>query len=86
VYTTTAGFAQAMGQPARVHQLRIATDRHDEQVRQAVAGTVERTLTDAGIEVRSAASISRSEAISEGHLGPVILILLGVALPWAWSA
>jgi putative ABC transport system permease protein len=81
VYTTTAGFAQAMGQPARVNQLRIATDRHDEQVRQAVAGTVERTLTDAGIEVRSAASISRSEAISEGHLGPVILILLGVALP-----
>ena len=29
----------------------------------------------------SAASISRSEAISAGHLGPVILILLGIALP-----
>jgi putative ABC transport system permease protein len=42
---------------------------------------VTRALTDAGIEVRSAASISRSEAISAGHLGPVILILLGVALP-----
>jgi putative ABC transport system permease protein len=26
-------------------------------------------------------SISRGEAISEGHLGPVILILLGIALP-----
>jgi putative ABC transport system permease protein len=31
--------------------------------------------------VKSAASVSRSEAISEGHLGPVILILLGIALP-----
>jgi len=31
--------------------------------------------------VRSAVSISRSEAISAGHLGPVILILLGIALP-----
>ena len=81
VYATAAGFAQAMGQLPRVNQLRIATDRHDEQTRQAVADAVDRTLTDAGIEVRSAASISRSEAISEGHLGPVILILLGVALP-----
>ncbi len=29
----------------------------------------------------AAASISRSEAISAGHLGPIILILLGIALP-----
>jgi putative ABC transport system permease protein len=81
VYTTAEGLARAMGQPPRVNQLRIATTRHDEQARQAVAHAVGRTLADAGIEVRSAASISRSEAISEGHLGPVILILLGVALP-----
>jgi putative ABC transport system permease protein len=81
VYATAEGFAKAMGQPQRANQLRIATDRHDEQTRQAVANAVNKTLTDAGIEVKSAASISRSEAISEGHLGPVILILLGIALP-----
>ena len=81
VYATAEGFAKAMGQPPQANQLRIATIRHDEPTRQAVAEAVNRTLTDAGIEVRSAASISRSEAISAGHLGPVILILLGVALP-----
>ena len=81
VYATAEGFAEAMGQPPRANQLRIATTRHDEPTRQGVADAVNRALTDAGIEVRSAASISRSEAISAGHLGPVILILLGVALP-----
>jgi putative ABC transport system permease protein len=81
VYATAEGFAKAIGQPPRVNQLRIVTARHDEQTRQAVADAVASTLTDAGVEVMSAASISRSEAISAGHLGPVILILLGVALP-----
>jgi putative ABC transport system permease protein len=81
VYTTAEGFAAATGQPQRVNQLRIATNSHDEQTRTAVADAVNKTLTDAGIAVKSAASISRSEAISEGHLGPVILILLGIALP-----
>ena len=37
VYTTAEGFAKAMGQPQRVNQLRIATNSHDEQTRQAVA-------------------------------------------------
>jgi putative ABC transport system permease protein len=81
VYATAEGFAKAMGQPPRVNQLRIATIRHDEPTRRAVADAVHRALIDVGIEVRSAASITRSEAISAGHLGPVILILLGVALP-----
>jgi putative ABC transport system permease protein len=81
VYATAEGFAKAMGQPPQANQLRIVTTRHDEPTRQAVADAVHRALTDVGIEVRSAASISRSEAISAGHLGPVILILLGVALP-----
>ena len=40
-------------------------------------------LTDAGVEVQSAASVSRSEAISEGHLGPIILILLAIAIAMA---
>jgi len=30
--------------------------------------------------VASAASVSRSEAISEGHLGPIILIVLAISL------
>jgi putative ABC transport system permease protein len=81
VYATAEGLAAATNQPQRVNQLRIVTTRHDEQTRQAVADAVLDTLTTAGVEVKSAASVSRSEAISEGHLGPVILILLGIALP-----
>jgi putative ABC transport system permease protein len=81
VYTTAEGFAAVMGQPQRVNQLRVATNSHDEQTRNAVADAVDKILTDAGVEVKSAASISRSEAISAGHLGPVILIVLGIALP-----
>jgi putative ABC transport system permease protein len=81
VYTTDEGYGDATGQPGRVNQLRIVTDRHDEETRVAVADATEKTLTQAGIAVSSSASVSRSEAVSEGHLGPVILILLGVALP-----
>jgi putative ABC transport system permease protein len=80
-YVTADGFAEAMRQPQRVNQLRIATDGHDEQTRTAVADAVNRTLAAAGMEVVSAASVSRSEAISAGHLGPIIVILLAIALP-----
>src|SRR5262245_7100048 len=54
VYATAEGFAGALGQPQRVSQLRIATDRHDEQTRTAVGAAVDRTLTVAGVDVRSA--------------------------------
>ncbi len=81
VYTTAEGLAEAMGQPQRVNVLRIVTDSQDEPTREAVAADIDRSLTEAGIEVKSSASISRSEAISAGHLGPVVLILVGVALP-----
>jgi putative ABC transport system permease protein len=81
VYTTAEGFAAATGQAPRVNQLRIATNSHDERTRTSVAGAVQADLTNAGIDVRSSTSVSRSQAISEGHLGPVILILLGIALP-----
>ncbi|HSK95497.1 MAG TPA: ABC transporter permease, partial [Euzebyales bacterium] len=81
VYTTADGFAAATGGQPQVNQVRIATDRHDERTRQHVAAAVERALTDGGVDVRSAVSVSRMEAISSGHLGPVILILLGIALP-----
>jgi putative ABC transport system permease protein len=80
VYATAEGFANAMGQPQRANQLRIATDRHDEQTRQAVADAVDKALGGAGIQVGSAASVSRSEAITEGHLGPIIMIVLAVAV------
>jgi putative ABC transport system permease protein len=81
VYATAEGFAAATGQPQRVNQIRVFTGAHDEQTRAAVADTVKTVLTGAGMQVRSSASISRSEAISSGHLGPVVLILLGIALP-----
>jgi putative ABC transport system permease protein len=81
VYTTAEAFAAATGGQEQVNQLRIATDRHDEHARQQVAAAADRALTDAGVEVRSAASVSRMEAISSGHMGPIILILLGIALP-----
>lgn len=81
VYATSEGFAAATGQPQQVNQLRIATESHHEETRQSVADDVNAVLTDAGIEVASAVSVSRSDEISAGHLGPIILVLLGVALP-----
>jgi putative ABC transport system permease protein len=83
VYATTEGFAAAMGQPPGANQLRIITDRHDEPSRQAVADAVDETLTNAGIAVGSAASISRSEAASEAHLGPLVTIILAIAIAMA---
>ncbi len=81
VYATARGFAEAVGGPQQVNQLRITTDSHDDRSRLAVAGAIETALTEAGFPVRAANSISRTDAISAGHLGPVILVLLGVALP-----
>jgi putative ABC transport system permease protein len=80
VYATAAGLAAATGQPPRVSQLRIVTDRHDEPTRTTVADAVATTLTGAGIKVGSAASVSRSEAISEGHMGPIVTIVLAIAI------
>jgi putative ABC transport system permease protein len=80
VYASSAGLAQALGQPQVVNQLRLATDSHDEEARTAVARAVDEALNAAGIEVASADSISRREAISEGHLGPVITIVLAIAI------
>jgi putative ABC transport system permease protein len=79
-YVTAEGFAEATGRPPEANVLRIATDSHDEQTRRAVADAVEEVLTDAGVEVQSAASVSRSEAVTEGHLGPIILVVLAVAI------
>jgi putative ABC transport system permease protein len=82
-YVTADGFAEATAQPQRVNQLRIATDNHDEQSREAVADAVEKTLATAGVEVESATSVSRSDAVTEGHLGPILMILLAIAIAMA---
>jgi len=82
-YVTAEGFAQAMGQPQRVNTLRIATDSHDEQTRETVAVAVDEILTNAGVEVQSAASVGRQEAATEGHLGPIILVLLAISIAMA---
>ncbi|MGC4152301.1 MAG: FtsX-like permease family protein [Propionicimonas sp.] len=81
VYTTAEALAEATGQPIQANMLRIETAEHDEQARQSIAEATSTALTQDGITVQTAASVSRSDAISAGHLGPVLLILLGVAVP-----
>ncbi|NUT35313.1 MAG: ABC transporter permease, partial [Hamadaea sp.] len=81
VYASSAGLARAMGAPVQVNQLRIVTAAHDEPSRRAVADAVKTALADRGIAVASSESVSRRQSISEGHMGPVALILLGIALP-----
>lgn len=83
VYTTAEGLAEALGQPLQVNQLRIVTDSHDESTRHAVAGAADEILTSAGVDVASAESISLAEAATEGHLGPIIAVLLGIAVAMA---
>jgi putative ABC transport system permease protein len=80
VYTTSEGFAEATGRPPAVNQLRIVTDNHDEHTRDTVAAGIDRYFADAGIEVRASTSVTRSEAITEGHLGPIIVIILAIAI------
>jgi putative ABC transport system permease protein len=80
-YATAAGFAAATGQPQVVNQLRVITTGHDERTREAVAAAIGKSLTGAGADVGTAASVSRTNAASAGHMGPVLLVLLGVALP-----
>jgi putative ABC transport system permease protein len=80
VYTSAEGFADAIGQRPRVNQLRIATTNPDEPTRQAVADAVDEALTDARIEVTSSASVSRREAVEGGHMGPIVNIVLAIAI------
>jgi putative ABC transport system permease protein len=80
-YTTAVGYAAATGQSGQVNMVRLVTDRHDEQSRQAVAATADQALTAAGATVEVAASVSRTETASTGHAGPVLTVLLAVALP-----
>lgn len=79
-YVSTEGFAQATNQPNQTNLLRIATDRHDATTRTAVANASQSVLTDASITVKSAQPVDRIEAISTGHLLPVIGVALGIAV------
>ena len=79
-YVTAEAFAEAMDRPVEATMLRIATVSDDEATRSAVADAVEERLTDASIEVRSATSVSRLEAAAAGHLDPIVLVLLAVAV------
>lgn len=80
VYTTAAGFADATGRPPLINQLRIATDGHDEQVRVAVADAANKALTEGGIKVGVAASVSRAEVSAVGHAGPLVTIFVLIAV------
>jgi putative ABC transport system permease protein len=82
-YVTAEGLAEAMGWPLRVNTLRIATDSHDERTREAVADAVDKRLTGAGVEVRSATSVGQREAATEGHLGPIVMVTLAIAIAMA---
>jgi putative ABC transport system permease protein len=81
-YVTAEGLAAATDQPASVvSTLRVATDRHDEPTRQAIAEGIEGELARAGVGVAAADSAGRTEASTGGHLEPILVILLATALP-----
>ena len=80
IYTTAEGFAAAQRRPQRVNLLRIATHTHDEATRTAAAADAEQALTRAGIAVKSAVSVNRADAASENHMGPLVTILLAIAI------
>lgn len=79
IFTTRAGFEAATG-ATQPNRLRILTASHDEPSRTAVAQTADRVLTDAGILVQSTESVSRSAAAGAGHMLPLILVFLGLAI------
>lgn len=82
LFITQEGLKAATGitQP---NLLRVVTDRHDEATRTAVAQKAERVLREAGMVVRSSASVSRSAAAGAGHMLPLILVFLGLSIAMA---
>ncbi|TDD68898.1 ABC transporter permease [Jiangella aurantiaca] len=80
-YVTAEGLATALGEPRWSNALRIVTSDHDEQARATAADAVDQALAGAGIDVQSADSVGRQEAVTGGHLEPILVILLATALP-----
>lgn len=79
IFITEEGFKAASG-VSHPNLLRIVTHNHDEETRTAVAQEAENVLTNAGIVVRSAASVSRSATARAGHMLPLILVFLGLSI------
>jgi len=79
IFITEEGFNVATGD-SQPNLLRIVTENHDEEARTAVATAAERTLTEAGIVVRSSASVDRTAAARAGHMLPLILVFLGISI------
>ncbi|MGK8558351.1 ABC transporter permease [Nocardia gipuzkoensis] len=80
VYTTPEGFATALGKPQQVNLLRIATDRHDEDTRGAVARAAGQALSNAGIAVKASQSVSAANKSTAGHMGPLVTIIMAIAI------
>ncbi|WP_026925195.1 ABC transporter permease [Glycomyces arizonensis] len=79
-YVSAEGLAAAGGEAMRANQWRLTTVGHDEASRQEAAEAAEAALEAAGFTVLSADSVSRTDAIIGGHLGPIIAVLLAVAV------
>jgi len=78
-FITAAGFTAATG-VSQPNLLRIVTDNHDEQTRTTVAQAANDLLTDAGYAVQTAQSVSRAQAVSVGHMLPLILVFLALSI------
>jgi putative ABC transport system permease protein len=80
-YVTAEGLADVLDQPLWSNTLRIATSSHDRPARDAAAEAARELLTGAGVEALSASTADRQEAVTGGHLEPILAILLATALP-----
>jgi putative ABC transport system permease protein len=79
-YVTQEGFGKATGRPGQVNLLRLVTDRHEEPVRASIADAARAALDGAHLPVVNASSVSRAEAVDEGHLHPIIAVVLSIAI------
>lgn len=82
-YVTQEGLAKALDQVDSINSLRVVTSSHDEVSRIAVAAAVRESFEKAGIEVVSSESVSVRDEAAEGHLGPIIMILVAIAVAMA---
>jgi putative ABC transport system permease protein len=79
IFITKKGFEAATG-VSQSNLLRIVTKSHDAAIRDNVAQAAEHVLKDSGFLVRSAESVDRAEAVSAGHMLPLILVFLGLSI------
>jgi putative ABC transport system permease protein len=79
IFVSKEGFEAATG-VSQPNLLRIVTASHDEKTRTEAVQATDRVLTDAGMVVQSAESVSRSEEAGIGHMLPLILVFLGLSI------